>query len=198
MADLCAEQGYVETTVDQLIDRAKVSAKEFKGLFSGGKEEAMLAAINTVLSETVSVVSSAYSPDRSEAESALLGVRGILELMAAKPSYAHLSYITARQAGPTSATEVHDAGIKTLSVMLERLWEFSESEVQPPRTAPAAVGGAEAVVRREIIAGRHEELPRLLPDFIYGATVGFLGQEEAIRLAKQGKDLLAGTRWADE
>jgi hypothetical protein len=66
------------------------------------------------------------------------------------------------------------------------------------------VGGAEAVIRREIVAGRREELPRLLPDFIYGATVGFLGQEEgflgqeeAMRLSRQGRELLSGTRWAD-
>jgi hypothetical protein len=47
------------------------------------------------------------------------------------------------------------------------------------------------VVRRELIAGRPESLPGLLPDFVYAATVPFLGQEEATRLARRGRELLA-------
>jgi hypothetical protein len=198
MADLCADQGYEETTVEQLIGRAQVSEADFNGLFSGGKEEVMIATINTVLAETVGAVSGAYSQDRAESESALIGVRSILELMAAKPSYAYLSYISARQMAPEAARAVHEAGIKMLAVMLERLWEYSASPVQPKHAAIGAVGGAEAVVRREIVAGRVEQLPRLLPDFIYGATVPFLGQGEAMRLAREGRALLARTRWADD
>jgi AcrR family transcriptional regulator len=196
-AALCAVRGYAELTVAEVIERASVSEENFVSIFPGGKEEAMVAAVNTVLAETVSAVSGAYSHDRSEAESALIGVRGILELMAAKPSHAYVSFISARQAGPPSVTAVHDTGIRTLSVMLERLWEYSNVKVQPPRIPAAVVGGAEAVVRRELVAGRHEDLPRLLPDFIFGATVAFLGREEALRMARLGRELLAGTRWAE-
>ncbi len=82
--------------------------------------------------------------------------------------------------------------------MIERLWRYSELDVQPRHAASAALGGAEAVVRAEIVAGRGSELPALLPGLVYGATVPFLGQEEAMRLARQGRELLAGSEWAPE
>lgn len=197
MAELCAEQGYEETTVADVVQRAQVSEESFAEIFSGGKEEAMVAAINAVLSDTLSTVSGTYSQDRSEFESALSVIKGILELMAAKPSGAYISFVVARQMGPGAAHEVYEAGTKMLTVVLERLWEYSESQVQPRNVARAALGGGEALVRREIVAGRAEQLPRLLPSFIYGATVPFLGQEEAMRMVEQSRQLLAGTRWAD-
>jgi hypothetical protein len=47
-------------------------------------------------------------------------------------------------------------------------------------------------VRREIAAGRAERLPSMLPDLVYAGTVPFLGQEEALRLARRGQDLAQG------
>jgi hypothetical protein len=60
----------------------------------------------------------------------------------------------------------------------------------PPLTARAALGGAEAVVRREIALGGIESLSRLVSDFIYAASVPFLGQREALRFARQAEELL--------
>ena len=191
-AELCAERGYAEMSAAQIAARAGLSVDEFDTIFKGGKEECMVAVVDTILSGVVSDVSSNYSADRSERESYLLAIHAILKSMAATPSFAYVTYIGSRQLGSEKVTKVHEAGIRVLVMMLERLWEHSGADVQPARAARGALGGPEAVVRRELTAGRVERLPALLPDFVYAATVPFLGQEEALWLARRARELLEG------
>jgi AcrR family transcriptional regulator len=193
-AEIFAREGFELATVEQVIERAGVELAVFESLFAD-LEDCLLAVINALLGEVLSVVSASYSPDRAEWESGLFGIRAILELMAAHPSFAYLAYIGARQMSPPSVLKVTEAGSSVNTAMLERLWEHSDSKVQPTRAARAALGGAEAVVRREIVAGRTEQLPRLLPQLAYGATVPFLGQERAVALARRASEMLAGTVW---
>jgi hypothetical protein len=195
MAELCSERGYRETTFEAVLERAAVDPDSFAAMAAEGKEKCFLAAMNAILGEVVGAVGAAYSADRSEFDSGIAGVRAILELMAANPSYADIGYIAGPRTGPEQAKQVHETGLKVLVVMMDRLREYGETEAQPPDAARAALGGAEALIRREIVAGRLGQLPRHLPDIVYAATVPFLGQEEALRLARRGRALLAGTPW---
>jgi AcrR family transcriptional regulator len=193
-AALCAERGYGELTVEAIVERAGSSSERF-GHFFAGLEDCLLAAVNAITAETLAAVSGAYSPDLSEWDSGLAGIRSILELMAAHPDFAYLGYIGSRQMAPKRIFEVYSAACQMLAAMIERLWEYSQLDVQPRAAARAALGGCEALVRAEIVGGRIEQLPRLLPDLVYTATVPFLGQEEAMRLARRGRELLAGSEW---
>jgi len=194
LTELAAERGYRDTTVENIVERAGVGEDTFRTLFAD-KEACAVAAENAILSEVVASVSSSYLADRAELDSALLGVKSILELMARKPSYAYFGYVGARQMSPPSVFSIYETGHKVLVAMLERGWEYAELEVQPGRAALAALGGAEAIVRREVVGGRAERLPRLLPDLAYSATVSFLGQDEALRLTERGRDLLRDSPW---
>jgi AcrR family transcriptional regulator len=194
MAELCAEQGFAETTVAQVSSRAGVDAEVFDGLFAD-LEECLLAVVSALLGEVVSVIGATYSPDQAEWESGLRGTLAILELMAAHPSFAYLAYIGARQMSPPRVLKVTEAGSGVITAMLERLWEHSDAKAQPALTARAALGGAEAVVRGEIIAGRVEGLPRLLPAFAFAAAVPFLGQARAFSLSGRAREMLRGTAW---
>src|SRR5262249_51175604 len=100
-----------------------------------------------------------------------------------------------RQMAPPRMSEGLRTGARMLGAMLERLREEGGGEL-PPGGGMAALGGAEAVVRRELVAGRAGELPRLLPGVVYAAAGPSLGQEEALRMTRQAHELLAGTRWS--
>ena len=197
MAELCAERGYRETTVEAVIERAGIERESFESMFKGDRDECLLAAMNAILGETVSAVGGAYSADRSEFDSGIAGIRAILELMSVNPSYADIGYIVGPRTGPAQARQVHETGLRVLVVMIDRMRDYGDAEAQPPGAARAALGGAEAVVRREIVAGRLDQLPRHLPDFVYAATVPFLGQEEALRLARRAREAMAGSAWGD-
>jgi AcrR family transcriptional regulator len=198
MAELCAERGYRETTVEAVVERAGIERESFDSMFKDGRDECLLAVENAILGEVMSVVAESYSADRSEWDSGIAGIRAILELMAANPSYANTGYIVVRQGGPCQAKDAYEAGITLIVAMIDRLRDYGEWEAQPASVARAALGGAEALIRQEIVSGRAAELPRLLPDFVYAATAPFLGQEEALRLARRSRAMLAGTPWRHE
>jgi AcrR family transcriptional regulator len=194
-ADLCAEQGYEAITMEQLVERSGVASERLSQMFGNDVEECLLAAVNAIIGEVVSAVAGSYSADRSEWDSGLLGMKALLELMAANPSFAYLGYIAARQMATPRIHETYEGAATLLTAMIDRLREQSTATGPPAKTARGTLGGAEAVARAEILAGRIEQLPRMLPDFAYGATVAFLGQEEALRFAARGRELLKGTAW---
>jgi AcrR family transcriptional regulator len=190
MARSCLEHGYLETTIEGLLAGAGLTRADFDRHFAS-KEECALAAVETILSEGMATVSTAYSADRSERESALRSLRSLLELFASDPARASLAFTESRQMMPAAASERYRSGFAILTAMLDRLRADARKSAAPPQAARAAIGGGEALVRREIAAGRGSELPRILPDLVYSATVPFLGQAEALRLARQARKLLA-------
>lgn len=190
VAELGMEQGYEQTGEAELARRAGLGPGRLRELFPGGKEECLAAAEEANLLAVVAAVGRTYSADRSEWENVIYGVQAILELMAENPAMAYLGFVVARQGSPQRVRDIYESGQRTLGAMLERGWEYSELGEGPAAAALGVLGGAEALVRREVAEGRAERLPLLLPDCVYAATVAFLGQREAVRLARQAERLL--------
>lgn len=189
MATTCAERGYREASIEEVVERAGVPLKVFEENFSG-KEQCALAAMNLNLSESVAAASAAYSADTSEWESIVRGVRAMLELWAARPSFANMGYIQSRQTMPKAGFDLYVSGIQVMASMVDRLGAYSTDDAHRPQTtARGVLGGAEILIRRELAAGRPERIPELLPDIIYGALTPFLGQEEALRYARRAREL---------
>lgn len=189
-AELCAERGYGEIATWEIAARAGLPAEAVGRYFPGGTEECFVAAENAILLEVVRAVSRTYSADRSEWESVIHGVKAILELMAENPEFAYVGYVFSRQMAPDQVKEINETGHRMLEAMLERGWEYSGSVHQPAGAALGVLGGAQAIVRRELVRGRAAELPRILPDCVYIATVPFLGQREALQLTRQARALV--------
>jgi AcrR family transcriptional regulator len=180
MADCCAGAGYAETTVEAVLERADVDAASFASHFAG-KEECALAALNKIVSETLAQISMAGTADEETAGRRTFEGKAILELMAARPSFARLAFIESRQGGTTRMHDSYESAVRVLALMMERVGGVAE---RPNPSARAALGGAEAVIRRELAASRAARLPRLLPDFVYAVLVPLVGQGEALRQAK--------------
>ena len=190
MALTCAEHGYAASSVEEVIARAGVERRSFEENFAD-KAECGTAAVNQILADITTAASIAYSPEYSEWEKILRGVRALLELMAARPSFAGLAQIEARQAMGPEAYELYTAGIRVLGAMLDRLQANALGGIaRPPSAIRGAIGGAEALIRRELLAGRPERLPELLPDIIYGMLAPYLNQQEALRYAGLARELL--------
>lgn len=180
MADCCARCGYAETTVEAVVERAGVEPESFEVHFSS-KEDCALAALNKMVSDTLAQVSMTGPKGTEPTEQRRFQIRAILELLAAKPSFAYLGFIGARQGGSRQMHASYESAAGVLALMMER--EGGPNEHYPIATR-AALGGAEALVRRELAAGRGAGLPQLLPNFVYAALVPFVGQGEALRQAK--------------
>lgn len=189
MADCCAELGYRSTTIDAVLERASVRRESFDSLFAG-KEDCALAALNKIVSETLARISMIDGGEGSALERRPFEIRAILELLADRPSFAKLAMIDARQGGSARMHSAYESAARVLALMLERAGAGALG-LGEPMAARAALGGAEVLVRRELVVGGTADLPRVLPDLVYAALVPFVGQGEALRQAKLAAGLAA-------
>lgn len=58
------------------------------------------------------------------------------------------------------------------------------------RTVQAALDGAEMVVRGELVSGNEEQLPRLMPSFVFLVALQTVGQDRALALSKRASELI--------
>lgn len=188
MAAACAAVGYAGVSVDEVAARACVDPGHFERHFRD-KQECALAAVDQVLAETTRAVMAADAPGLPEWERLLAATLAVLELFAAQPSYARLACIEARHSMPAEAYERYAAAMRVLGSLIERIRSFAAG-VAPATATRGALGGAELLVRRELIAGRADHLPELLPDITYGTVVPFLDQHEALGYAELARDLI--------
>lgn len=187
MAESCVDRGYLDTTIENLLATTGLTQADFDRHFAD-KEACGAAAVDAVLAAGIGIVSEAFTGDISEPESTLRALLGLLELFARRPAMGSLAMVDSRQRMPAAPLERYVNGFAILRAMLDRLRsEPVAGEEAPPCAARGALGGSEALVRRELVHGRAAELPDLLPDLIYSAMVPFLGQSEALRIARQGR-----------
>ena len=197
VAELWAEAGYEELSIEAVCGRAGVDAETFRSIFPD-LEAAAEATLEAPIGMVVGLVAEQYTQDRSEPESCAMGIAAILELMAANPAFAHVIYIGRRQAVPPGASSAARSAQRLIVAMLERLRESSGIGGQPLTAGAGALGAPEAVIRREVLAGRLQRLPSLAFDVVYAATVPFVGQAEALRLARLGRERIESRRQAGE
>jgi AcrR family transcriptional regulator len=187
MAATCAERGYAETSVEEVVRRAGVPPTAFAENFAD-KESCSLAAIDLIVAESIGVASAAYSPDTSESESVMRGVMAILELWAARPSFAAMACIQPRQM-PQRGYDPYGLGVEALSLIADRLQAYALAVPVSEVAARATLGGIATLIRRDVARGNSEHLPELLPDIIYGALAPFLRQEEVLRYTQLAREL---------
>jgi len=187
MAATCANRGYRETTVEEVVRRANVPPSAFAENFAD-KEACALAAIDLIVAESIGVASGAYSPDTSESESVLRGVMAMLELWAARPSFADMACVQPRQM-PQRGYDAYSLGAQAMNLIADRLQAYAHGAPVPETAARAMLGGIATLIRRDVARGRADHLPELLPDIIYGALVPFLRQKEVLHYTRLAREL---------
>jgi AcrR family transcriptional regulator len=188
MAQSCAARGYEVTRIEDVVEGAGLTREDFERHFAS-KEECGIEAVQTILGKTMVAISATYSAESPEMERTLRGVGAMLELFAAEPAMGELAMIGARQMMPPAGSEVYRSAFNTLTAMLALLRDQAEVDPEMPNSAiRAAIGGVEALIRREIAAGRARSLPDALPDLVYGVGVALLGQEAALVLAQRARE----------
>lgn len=193
VARCCETEGYGALSIEQVIAEAGVRREDFERHFFD-LESCAKAAVEAILAESMTAISANYSSDASEWTRVLRVLEGLLELFAARPALSRMAFIETRQSMPQALHDLYRSGFTLLSSMLDRLRGDQVGVCPPKSAARAAIGAGEALVRRELVAGRAAQLPQLLPDLVYSATIPFLGSEEAARLMGEAALHLEGRR----
>ncbi len=188
-AELWSEAGYGGLSAAAISERAGIEAGTFASLFAN-LEAAAQATFEAPIGAVVGLVAEQFAPDRSEPESCMRGIVAILEVMAANPAFAFVVYLGRRQAVPEAVRASAKTGHGFIVAMLERLRDSSAVTGQPLGAGVGALGAAEILLRREVLAGRADRLTALAPTVVYAAISPFVGQEEGLRLARESRRLL--------
>ncbi len=184
MANECAEKGFGSVTIADVVGRARVSREAFYEQFRD-KEDCFLAAYDAILGQFLGAVIAAYEqrelawPERVRA-----AIQAILSFLAAEPSFTRMTMVEVLAAGP-QAHERYISAVRLIAALLDegRAQTPNGAEL-PPRLATTLIGGAALAIREQVWAGRTEELERLEPDLLYTTLGPFIGQAEALRIAR--------------
>jgi AcrR family transcriptional regulator len=184
-ADLIAEQGYVSTTIEQIVRAAKVGYATFYKHFAD-KEEAFIALLDAAIERTAYVVEEAFDgesgpwPDKVGA-----GLGALLALVAAHPNVARACLIEAPTAGPEAAAR-HEAALKRFAPLLRPGRELNpRRDKLPDSLEETLTGGVLWVINQRLIAGEENKLRGLLPEALEFLLRPYVGEDEAAREAGQ-------------
>jgi AcrR family transcriptional regulator len=183
MAESCARKGLAATTIADIVRPAGVSRATFYELFED-KEDCFQAAMELSLADAMERVVGAFALDKPWATLVRDAAAAFLDLLANRPAFARMALVEAPASGER-AFEMYAAGKRVLITLLDRGRGEAVEEAIPASAARGAIAGAESLIVGQILAGNAERLRELLPDVVYITVVPYLGQEEALRRARE-------------
>jgi len=190
-AELIAEQGYQETTMEEIVRRAKVGYATFYKHYPD-KEAAFLALLDAATEHTVGRVEAAYKREEgpwADRVGAALGA--LFEDIAAHPDAAHAVLVEAVAAGSDAATR-HEAALKRLAPLLRPGRELNPRQAELPESLEETLaGGVVWVLGQRLIAGEAAKLRGLLPETLEFILRPYIGEDEAAREAGEVADAIS-------
>lgn len=178
MIEVVSERGYPETRVVDVIGVAGVSRKTFYELFDS-KEGCFLAAYDVLLGNLLTETADGFEskPGAPWVERVSIGLKALLDHLAAHPDEARFAIVEVMAAGPKALAR-RDAALRQFSGFLEA--GRAETSVELPGiTALSVAGGVNELLYSEILHGAAGRLPDRLPDLIFWIALPFLGPERA-------------------
>ncbi|MET0559952.1 MAG: TetR/AcrR family transcriptional regulator [Solirubrobacterales bacterium] len=158
MAEACAEEGYAEVAVADVVARARVSTATFYKHFAS-KQDCLLAAYSELfkrLLEEINVACAAASAGEEQVRSA---IETCLELFAADPPTARLLTVEILAAGPVGS-ELYGKTVEDLARRLRG--DRDAGDDQSVADAEwAVVASLMALAARRVMADEAESLPEL-------------------------------------
>ncbi len=190
-AALIASQGYQETTMEEIVRRAKVGYATFYKHFPD-KEAAFLALLDAATEHTVERVEAAYKREEgpwADRVGAALGV--LFEDVAAHPEAARCVLVEAVAAGSDAAAK-HEAALKRLAPLLRPGRELNPRRDRLPESLEETLcGGVVWVLGQRLMGGEADKLRALLPETLEFLLRPYVGEEEAAREAGEVADAIS-------
>ncbi len=178
-AAVVCERGYPETRITEVCDDASCSHSTFYSHFAG-KEEAMLAAIDSGSSQMLAAILPAFRRGSDWPDSVRRAYAAMFAFAAAEPAYTQLGAVEVFAAG-RRAMQQRDEIMSGLELLLTQGYELAPET--PPIAAEGIGGSIYALVQDQIEAKGPESLPALTPLATYVTLAPFLGTEEACAVA---------------
>ncbi|MFL5834716.1 MAG: TetR/AcrR family transcriptional regulator [Solirubrobacterales bacterium] len=180
MLNAAAELGYLETNVQDVIERAGVSRPTFYEHFSN-KEDCFLAAFDTSAERLrIRVEAAARKGGDVWRDRVRFSLQAILRFASREPDTARTMVVEARAASAPAVrrrVELLDEFARCLQADAEELLPKPLS--QTPMTASGIVGGVESLLYSRLCRQEYDQLEALLPSLMYFVVLPYEGHEAA-------------------
>ncbi len=173
MVRVVGRKGYKATSVADVIEEADVSRTTFYKHFDD-KHECFLAAYDLVVERVLGEVVAKCDAGQPWLERMRVGLETVVEMFALDPELARTAIVEVAAAG-ADARQRHWDAVSRLTEYLAEGEELAGGRELPPNIGLMAAGAVSGLIFDELLTGRAERLPELLPDLVFAMLVPYIG-----------------------
>jgi AcrR family transcriptional regulator len=173
MVRVVGRKGYKPTSVADVIEEAGVSRTTFYKHFED-KHECFLAAYDMLVERVLGEVIANCDAEQTWLERVRVGLTTIVEMFALDPELARTAIVEVAAAG-ADARQRHWNAVTRFTEFLEDGEELADGRELPENIALMAAGAVSGLIFDELLTGRAERLPELLPDLLFAMLVPYIG-----------------------
>jgi AcrR family transcriptional regulator len=177
MVRVVGRKGYKGTAVADVIEQANVSRTTFYKHFED-KHECFLAAYDLMVERVFDEVIANCDARQSWLERMRIGLTTLVEMFALDPELARTAIVEVAAAG-SDARQRHWDAVTRFTQFLKDGENLSGGRELPDNIALMAAGAVSGLIFDELLTGRAERLPDLLPDLLFAMLVPYIGPAAA-------------------
>ncbi len=177
MIRVVGSKGYKATSVADVIEEAGTSRTTFYKHFED-KHECFLAAYEKLVERVFGEVVANCDGERSWLDRMRTGLETIVELFAVEPKLARTAVVEVAAAG-ADARQLHWNAVARFTEFLEAGRELAGGRELPDNIGLMSAGAVSGLIFDEVLAGRTERLPAMLPDLLFAMLVPYIGPRAA-------------------
>jgi AcrR family transcriptional regulator len=177
MIRVVGSKGYKEASVADVIEEAGTSRTTFYKHFED-KHECFLAAYDMLVEQVFAEVVANCNGTEPWLQRMEKGLTTIVQLFAVDPKLARTAVVEVAAAG-ADARQRHWNAVARFTEYLEGGRELSNGRELPENISLMSAGAVSGLIFDELLAGRAEQLPALLPDLLFAMLVPYIGPSAA-------------------
>lgn len=173
MVRVVGRKGYKPTSVADVIEEADVSRTTFYKHFED-KQECFLASYDMLTERVLAEVMERCDAGLPWVERVQAGLATLVEMFALDPELARTAIVEVSAAG-ADARQRHWNAISRFTEFLEDGEQLAGDRELPENIALMAAGAVSGLIFDELLTGRAERLPKMLPDLVFALLVPYIG-----------------------
>ena len=186
VADVVSVSGYANLSVEGIISTAGISRRTFYDLFSD-KEDAFLQAYDRASTAIEAAVAHTFEQAEGPVQQAIVCMSVLARALSAEPTLTEMYIVEVLGAGPDALAR-RDQVMRAMAALIERaVADLPRERLPPPTTPETIIGGIFEVIHSRTLRGELDELPALVPDFVYTLTMPYLGPAGALEAYEAAK-----------
>jgi len=159
-----AERGYERTAVAEVLRLSGISRTTFYQHFPGGKQEAVLAAVDAAMAAALGAVERAWASDLPWDERVAASFEAVAQAIVDQPAAAKLCLVEVYASGPPGLDHADQAAASFHWLLDQAFGQSPERAGLPPTVSAAIVGGARKVLEARVARDEAGALPGLTAD----------------------------------